>query len=89
MKLEKSRPGILVGMRGKVSVELEAIEGAVVVPKGAVFGEGADARCWVARGEALPFEEVAVTVGPAEGGEVVIEKGIEAGWRVLLAQPEK
>lgn len=89
VNLEKSRPGILVGMRGKVAVELEGIEGAVIVPKGAVFGEGQGARCWASRGDTLPFEEVVVTVGPSEGGEVVIEKGIEAGWRVLLAQPER
>ena len=85
--LDKSRPGILFGMRAKLSLQLEQIPDAVIVPKGAVFGEGADARCWAAKGENAPFAEVPVELGLSKNGEVVITKGIEAGWLVLLVQP--
>ncbi|MEW6744846.1 MAG: hypothetical protein AB1486_18990 [Planctomycetota bacterium] len=80
-------PGIQPGMRAKVAIVLEALEGVIVLPKAAVFGTGDEAHCYVARAGSEDFQEVAVKLGPSNEKEIVITEGVTAGDRVLLSEP--
>jgi len=87
VEFERLRPGLVVGSRAKAALVLEKRDAAIVLPRTAVFGEGADAHCWIAKAEGGEYVRTPVELGPVDGGEVVIEKGVEAGWRALLSEP--
>ena len=78
---EVLKPGLGV----RVEILLDDLDGALTVPRQAVFERGA--RQVVHRRSGDGFEEVPVTVRTAGRGRVVIEGALDPGDRVALADP--
>jgi len=89
IELQESRPGLLVGMRAKIAVPPKSDESVLVVPDRAIFGEEGARFCWAAYGDGAAFSRVAIEAGKSKGGETVVKSGVEAGWRLLIAEPGK
>ena len=73
------------GGRVRATLFLEQRDEAVVVPRQAVFQDGAGAKVFIRQG--LDFEPRTVQVGPTSLGSVVIEQGLAPGDVVALAEP--
>ena len=74
------------GQRVRAALALERRDKAVVVPRGSVFER--EGKKVVYRRNGRGFEPVEVALGPAAVGNVVIEKGLAAGERIALRDPE-
>lgn len=74
------------GQRVRAEIEVERLEDVVTVPREAVFrGEEGEHHVFLYRGGR--YESVAVEIGSAALGRVVVTSGIEAGDRVALRDP--
>jgi RND family efflux transporter MFP subunit len=78
-------PGLAPGQRLHATLELARVDDALVVPRQAVFDDGAGKR--VFRLAAGGFEPVAVTLGPSGLGRVVIASGVSEGDELALVDP--
>lgn len=88
LRLESTDPQTMKpGQRLRAVIEVEAREGALVVPRQALFERHGERV--VFRRRDGRFEPVTVTVGPATPALAVIEAGLEAGDEVALADPER
>ena len=77
--------GMKPGERVQAVISLDVRKDAISVPRNAVFEK--DGKRIVYRRKRSTFLPVEVVLGPAAVGRVVIEKGIEAGDVVALADP--
>lgn len=77
---------LVPGMNGKVTFEGGKGADALLVPKDAVFGEGADRHVFLA-GKGGPVKR-AVQVGGSDDRMVEIEDGLSAGDVILTRKPE-
>jgi hypothetical protein len=84
--VEGSAAGLVAGMHAQVEIELDTVENAVFVPKGALFGAGDERRVWVLGADGTA-QSRPVKVGPEDGGEIQVEEGLTAGERLLLQEP--
>lgn len=74
---------VLIGMRGDVTIEVDAVPDAVVVPVEALFDEGGTTYVYVVDGELL--SRTKVTVGTVTETQVQILSGVSAGDVVALS----
>jgi RND family efflux transporter MFP subunit len=94
LALDRTEPAVMKpGQRVQAELLLESREGALLVPRQALFDEGGKTLVYRlergARGRAGVFEPVEVKVGPGGPGRVVIESGVAAGDRVALLDPTR
>jgi multidrug efflux pump subunit AcrA (membrane-fusion protein) len=73
------------GQRVKAVIELEAADGVIAIPRGALFEK--DGKRVVYRGDGGGFVPVEVTVGRNSVSRVVVEKGLRDGDRIALRDP--
>lgn len=73
------------GARVRAVVTVDRRDGALTVPRQAVFERDGRQIVWLRRGNG--FEPSPVTLGPAGAGLVVIESGVAEGDRVALRDP--
>ena len=85
--LDRALPGTVAGMRAKVTLDTERLDGVIMVPQAAVFGSGDEVHCWTASatGEVV---RTPVELGPSKGNEVVVYGELTEGQRVLLHEPK-
>lgn len=74
------------GQRVRAELELDRREDALAIPSGAVFDR--DGKRVVYRRNGSGFEPVAVKLGPAAVGRIVVEDGLSEGDVVALWDPE-
>jgi multidrug efflux pump subunit AcrA (membrane-fusion protein) len=88
LSLEKTDPALMKpGQRVRTVIELEAADGVIAIPRGALFEK--DGKRVVYRGEGGGFVPVEVTVGRNSVSRVVVEKGLRDGDRVALRDPSR
>jgi hypothetical protein len=88
LSLEKTVPEFMKpGQRVRAVIELEAADGVIAIPRGALFEK--DGQRVVYRREGGGFVPVEVTVGRNSVALVVIEKGLRDGDRVALRDPSR
>jgi HlyD family secretion protein len=86
--LEKAEEaGLKPGQRIRATILIDDLKDVVSVPRGALFEK--DGRRLVYRFEGGRFQPVEVVVGRRSLGKVLIEKGIQPGDRIALANPER
>jgi multidrug efflux pump subunit AcrA (membrane-fusion protein) len=80
--------GLRPGQRVRATIAVQELEDVLVVPRQAIFeGAQGESRVWVREGD--DFRSVAVELGAANAGLVVVEAGLEEGVEVALAEPER
>ena len=86
LSLEKTNPALMKpGQRVRAVIELEAADGVIAIPRGALFER--DGKRVVYRREGGGFVPVEVTVGRNSVSRVVVEKGLRDGDRIALRDP--
>ena len=83
--VNESEPRLRPGMTARVEIEVEERESAVSIPLEAVFEKDGRHVVYPATRRPRPRE---VVLGPSNADFVVVEKGLAAGERVLLRDPE-
>jgi multidrug efflux pump subunit AcrA (membrane-fusion protein) len=73
------------GQRVRAVIELEAADGVIAIPRGALFER--DGKRVVYRREGGGFAPIEVTVGRNSISRVVVEKGLRDGDRIALRDP--
>lgn len=81
--IQGSDPKLMPDLSAAVDLELAHIKNALVVPTQAVGHEGGKDYVWVKTGDG--FSRRAVTVGPGNGMETVIEAGLKPNDVVRLS----
>jgi HlyD family secretion protein len=88
LSLEKTSPALMKpGQRVRAVIELEAADGVIAIPRGALFEK--DGKRVVYRREGGGFVPVEVTVGRNSVSRVVVEKGLRDGDHVALRDPSR
>jgi HlyD family secretion protein len=86
IQVKESDQRLRPGMTARVEIRVQERASAVYVPLEAVFEKEGRALAYVAAGRrAVPRE---VVLGPSNADFVVVEKGLRAGERVCLRDPE-
>jgi multidrug resistance efflux pump len=75
------------GQRVRAVIELEAADGVIAIPRGALFEK--DGKRVAYKREGGGFVPVEVTVGRNSVSRVVVEKGLRDGDRVALRDPSR
>ena len=83
--LSGSDARLRTGMTARVEIVVRSMPRALIVPAAAVFGDGADLHCYVARRGQL--ERRTLTLAGRNDTDVAIAGGVAAGDRVLLIEP--
>ncbi len=86
--VEGSDPRLVPDLSASVDVKLEEVEGALLVPRGAVAREAESAEngiVWVKQGDRM--EARAVTLGPKNDTHWAIRAGLKEGEMVALVHP--
>jgi multidrug resistance efflux pump len=87
LSLAKTDPSFMKpGQRVRAIVRMEAADGVLAVPRGALFER--DGRRVVYRRQAGGFVPVEVTIGRQSVSRVVIDKGLAAGDVIALRDPD-
>jgi RND family efflux transporter MFP subunit len=74
------------GQRVTATITLDRLEGALVIPRLAVFGEEAEHFVWVKRGRR--WQRRPVVLGPRSAALAVVTGGLSEGEKVALVDPE-
>jgi HlyD family secretion protein len=85
VQINESDPRLRPGMTARVEIEVEQRAQAVSVPLEAVFEKDGRYVVYPAARHPRPRD---VVLGPSNADFVVIEKGLSAGDRILLRDPE-
>ena len=85
VQINESEPRLRPGMTAQVEIQVEERSDAVFIPLEAVFERDGRQVVYPAGRNPRPRE---VVLGPSNADHVVVEKGLEAGERVLLRDPE-
>ena len=85
VQVNESEPRLRPGMTARVEIQVEERTDAVFVPLEAVFERDGRQVVYPAGRNPRPRE---VVLGPSNADFVVVEKGLAAGERVLLRDPE-
>lgn len=89
LALEETVPELMKpGQRVRARLRMEELDEALTVPRQAIFEQDGDTVVYRRRAGG-GFEPVAVELGPAALGRVVIASGLEAGDRIALADPTR
>lgn len=84
--IAKADPRHRPGMGCKVTVVLDQVSDAVLVPLEAVTRKDGQRTVRVGKAATGPFEQRKVTVGPDDGKDIVITQGVAAGEFVVLEE---
>jgi hypothetical protein len=88
LEIGRTDPSVMKpGQRVRSDLVMDATEGALVVPREAVFEK--DGRKVVYRRSGSSFESVEIVLGPTALGRVVVAKGLEEGDEVALRDPTR
>lgn len=88
LHLERTEASLMKpGARLYAKVWLESRDEAIVIPRQAVVTE--EGQSYVHRRAGGGFQKVAVVLGPASYGRVVVEKGLAAGDVIALRNPAR
>ncbi len=86
LSLEQTVPEIMKpGARIKAKITIERLKDALVIPREAVFQKDGDTIVYRRHGRR--FQPVTVTTGSSTASRVVVEKGLEEGDMIALADP--
>ena len=83
--LADSDPRLRSGMSASARIELDRLQGVLVVPAGAVFQSGASSVVYVVDGSSVQSRPV--TLVRRGRDQVVVESGVREGERVALKEP--
>jgi HlyD family secretion protein len=86
IQIDESEPRLRPGMTARVEIEVEEYSRALFVPLDAVFEKDGRHVVYVLRGRGVSEREVAL--GPSNQDFVAVERGLKAGERVALRDPE-
>ena len=86
IQLNESEPRLRPGMTARVEIEVEERSAALHVPLDAVFEKGGRHVVYVLRGRGVSEREV--VLGTSNQDFVVVDKGLRAGERVALRDPD-
>lgn len=85
LSLAGADAGILIGMKGDATLEVDNVPGALTIPVEALFDEGGAQYVYRVSGETL--EKVEITIGMLTETDAEVLDGIEAGDTVALSGP--
>jgi HlyD family secretion protein len=85
VQLDGTEPRLRPGMTARVEILVEERKDALYVPLDAVSERAGRTTAWVAARSGLEAREV--VLGPSNADFVVVERGLEAGDRVVLGDP--
>ena len=87
LSLQRADARLRPGMACRVTVVLDEVRNAVLIPKRAIRHgkEGATVRCALENGRR---QDRSVILGPEDGENVVVEKGLNEGDRVVIANED-
>jgi multidrug efflux pump subunit AcrA (membrane-fusion protein) len=89
LKLAETVPGVMKpGSRVRATIDLGRLDGALAVPRQAVISRDGENVVY-RRSPGGGFEPVAVTLGPAAMGRVVVTSGLSAGDVIALVDPTR
>jgi multidrug efflux pump subunit AcrA (membrane-fusion protein) len=89
LKLAETVPGVMKpGARVRATIDLGQLDGALAVPRQAVVSRDGENLVY-RRSADGGFEPVAVTLGPAALGRVVVTSGLAAGDVIALVDPTR
>src|SRR5579864_719369 len=83
--LDQTDPRFKPGITGEVTVVVDKVANAIILPAQALFQKSGQNVAYVWRGG--EFEERAIEVGRRSGDKIVVAKGVSAGDKVALRDP--
>lgn len=85
ISLDQSDPRFKPGITGQVTVVVDHVPNALMIPAQALFQRSGQNVAYVWRG--TQFEERAIEVGRRSGDRILVAKGVNAGEQVALRDP--
>lgn len=85
VKADAGKLDVKLGRTATVVLDLPQVAGVIKLPLAAVLQQGGKTSVWVLDGRSMTVKPQAVQVGGAEGNEVVIAGGLQAGQEVVVA----
>ena len=85
MKADVGRANVRLGQTASVKVEMPRVAGLIKLPLTAVFEAKGAPAVWVVDKASMTVNQKPVQVAGAEGNEVVIAGGVNAGETVVVA----
>lgn len=85
IKADAGKLDLRLGQSATVMLDLPQQAGIVKLPLAAVLQQGGKTSVWVLDGQTLTVKPQAVQIGGADGNEVVIAGGLQAGQEVVVA----
>lgn len=83
--LQKTDPRLRPGMSANVRIAVDRVAEGIVVPAEAVFQKSGQSVAYVLHGSR--FDERPIEVARRSGDQVLVAKGLQAGERVALRDP--
>jgi HlyD family secretion protein len=83
--LDQTDPRLKPGISGQITVVMDRVPDAVIIPAQAIFQKSGQNVAYVWRG--TQFEERAIEVGRRSGDRIMVAKGVIAGEQVALKDP--
>jgi RND family efflux transporter MFP subunit len=85
VKADVGRANVRLGQTATVKVEMPRVEGQIKVPLTAVFEAKGAPAVWVLDKSSMTVKQQVVRVAGAEGNDVVLAGGVEAGATIVVA----
>lgn len=85
VKADVGRASVRLGQTATVKVEMPRVEGQIKVPLTAVFEAKGAPAVWVLDKSSMKVKQQVVRVAGAEGNDVVLAGGVEAGATIVVA----
>lgn len=85
IKADAGKLDVKLGQSATVVLDLPQRSGVIKLPLAAVLQQGGKTSVWVLDGASMTVKAVPVQVGGAEGNEVVVAGGLNAGQEVVVA----
>ena len=83
--LDQTDPRFKPGITGDITVVVDKVPNAIIIPAQALFQKSGDNVVYVWRGG--EFEERSVEVGRRSGDKIMLAKGVKSGEQVALRDP--
>ncbi|HEY8879284.1 MAG TPA: efflux RND transporter periplasmic adaptor subunit [Roseateles sp.] len=85
IKADAGKLDVKLGQSATVVLDLPQMAGVIKLPLAAVLQQGGKTSVWTLDGASMTVKPVSVQVGGAEGNDVVIAGGLNAGQEVVVA----
>jgi RND family efflux transporter MFP subunit len=85
IKADAGKLDVKLGQSATVVLDLPQVAGIIKLPLAAVLQQSGKTSVWVLDGPSMTVKPTAVQVGGADGNEVVISGGLNAGQEVVVA----